>query len=207
MRSVIVAVFCLTLPAAVGCGRQPPPPAGDAAAAPVLVAGESAAAAGKKYDHPSYANWAAFPVGTVVVQETVTENENNPEKTVTTIEYKLVEKSDAELVVEFTAATRHYTGREETNPPQKMRHPRTYTLPDGVELPKRVANATDETITVRAGTFKTARTAGKEFTEGGELRSNTWASDDVPGGLVKSVNRVEAKKATITVELVAVKKP
>ena len=56
-------------------------------------------------------------------------------------------------------------------------------------------------------TYKTTWTKSKDFTEAGELTIQNWTSPDMPGGLVRSVSKVPAKKATITVEVTEVKIP
>lgn len=197
----------------VGCsgGTTTEKPVAGPNGMPIIPGQESPnTAEGNTFPNTSYLAWEKFPVGTKVVQETTTENENNPEKTVTTIAYELKSKSDTELIIESTAKTKHFTGRIEENPPLAMKHPRFFRTPAKTEDTKKPTEKEKgklEKVTVRAGVFEAEVTTGKDFTEGGDLASKMWVSDQVPGGLVKSVMRVEAKKATITVETIEIVKP
>lgn len=164
--------------------------------------------AGESFDNPIYKRWAQFPVGSAVVQRTTTENRDSPLKTVTDIRYTLKEKTADHLVVEFVATTKHPDGRVEKNPPQDNRVQRQFTLPVGAKkAPERKSEEGEESLTIAGRVYSAKWYKGKDFTEAGELTSQTWSCEEMPGGLVKSISQVAARRATITVEVTEVHIP
>lgn len=168
--------------------------------------------AGEWVEHPLARPWTGFPVGTTVTQTTTTENEDNPAKTVTTIVFHLKEKTDQHVIVESQATTVHYTGRVETNPPREMKAPLQMPLPSGMTLeawkkqtPQ--GQGTPEKITILRKEYDAYRHQSKDRTEAGELSITAWTSPQIPGELLKSVSKVPAKRATITLEVTAVTIP
>jgi hypothetical protein len=206
MRTIlaVVAVFSCLLS---GCNSK--------SAEPIRAAGVNAnenavtsLQGGESFENPVYKRWANFPTGTTVTQRTTTANADSPLKTVTEIIYTLKEKKDDSIVVEFVATTTHTDGRSEKNPPQENNVRKTFVLPPGVKKPPdRKSDEGEESLTVAGRVFKTRWYKGKDFTEAGELSSQTWSSDEMPGGLVKSVSQVPARRATITVEVIEVTIP
>ncbi len=208
MRSAVLLALLALL--ASGCGSKSgiPARAADARASkpddrPTPIPG------GETFESPVYKMWAKFPAGTTVTRRTTTENEDSPLKTVTSIVYMLKEKTDDSVVVEFVATTTHPDGRVERNPPQENKTRRTFSLPPGIkrDTEKKNQESGEETFKVAGREFKTKWYKSKDFTEAGELVSQTWSSEDMPGGLVKSVSKVPAKRATITVEVTEVRIP
>jgi hypothetical protein len=188
---------------ALGCGSSPTLPAPTTPPDHVVVV-----PAGPTMENPQYANWARFPVGTRATQKSVTTTE--PNQTVTTTTYTLVEKKDDVLVVEMKAFTKRWDGIEIDNPPEKLRVVKTIAVPPGYEpgrKPKGVIEEGEETITVSGKEYKTKWYKGKDSVEGGAVVTQNWSSDDAPGGLVKSVVSIPKQKQTTVIELVAVKLP
>jgi hypothetical protein len=211
MRTLPLLALCLGFVTAAGCGKSNPAPSGGEGR--TVPAGRPddtppAIPGGEQFENPNYKLWDRFPVGTCVTQRTTTENEDNTAKTVTTIKYTLKQKADDYLLLESQATTVHYTGRTETNPPDETKIRKTFTLPPGAKPPTPPkAESGTETLTVAGKEYQTRWVKGKDHTEAGELLSQTWSSDEMPGGLVKSVSKVPAKRATITVEVIDVKIP
>ena len=204
MRSVVSFIFSVGIAALVGCGKPAAPAVTiEPGADPGLVTG------GESFENPGYKLWAKFPVGSRVVQKTTTETEDNTTgKTVTTISYTLKQKTDDFIVVESQATTAHYTGRVETNPPSETKTRKMFTLPPGVKKPEpKTEEQGEEELTVAGKAYHTKWSKTKDSTEAGPLFLQTWTSEEVPGGLVKSISKVPAKKATITVEVTEVKIP
>jgi hypothetical protein len=211
MRSLILLAAFLGVVPATGCGHAP-----SNANSSITLGSDRAIddsprpAEGEARPNPLYTRWAGFPVGASVTQRTTTENEDSPLKTVTTIVYTLIEKTDEHVVIEFAATTIHPDGRVETNPPERRTNRKSFTLPPGTKKnePKHAKpEEGEETLTVAGKPYRTSWVRGKDFTEAGELYSQTWSSSEIPGGLVRSVARVPAKRATITVEVVEVAIP
>ncbi|AWM37472.1 hypothetical protein GobsT_45590 [Gemmata obscuriglobus] len=204
MRALFVVICSGGLTALIGCGKPAPP-----AAAVVPDAEPPPIPGGQTFESPVYKLWAKFPVGSRVVQRTTTENEDNKtEKTVTTISYTLKQKTDEFIVVESQATTTHYTGRVETNPASETKTRKMFSLPPGVKQPEpKKAEEGAENLTVAGKSYKATWTREKGFTEAGDSFTQTWSSDEVPGGLLRSVSKVPSKKATITVEVTEIAIP
>lgn len=204
MRVSFAVVCAAALAALAGCGKPPAPvPAPGPSDEPAPIPG------GEQFESPVYKLWAKFPVGSRVVQKSTTENEDNKtEKTVTTITYALKQKTDEFIVVESQATTVHYTGRVETNPSAEAKTKKFFTLPPGVKRPEpKKAEEGEDELKVAGKGYKAKWTKEKSYTEAGDLFAQTWTSDDIPGGLLKSVSKVPSKKATITVEVTEVTIP
>ncbi|HVL11198.1 MAG TPA: hypothetical protein VM529_01445 [Gemmata sp.] len=194
--------------AAAGCERKPTP---DDAIIPPDIQNRPAPS-GETVENPTYKLWAGFPTGSSVTQRTTTENEDNTEKTVTTITYTLKERTDDHIVVESKATTVHYTDRVEENPPDQVKTLKVLPLPPGVKKEDwgkspQGAETGEETLTVLGKEYKCSWVKTKGFTEAGDIYTQNWSSRQMPGGLVRSVSKVPAKKATITVEVTEVKIP
>jgi hypothetical protein len=196
----------LTL-AATGCGKQVPTP--PPAAAPVVNTPAPAGTppAGERVENPTYSAWAAHPVGTTVVQRSVAEELGNPNKTVTTIRLKLVERTDAKLTVELKTTTTRYDGVVIDNPPDKLPADRYYTLPIGATRPTPPKSEEREELTVSGRKYLCTLVRSKGSNEAGEVQVRTWHSDAMPGRLVKSVTEVPAVKKVVAVEVVEVVYP
>jgi hypothetical protein len=192
------------LAAALGCGQ----PASGPALPTVPPDHVVVAPKGETMENPQYTSWARFPVGTKAVQKSVTTTE--PNKTVTTTSYSLVEKKDDVLVVEMQVHTVWWDGHVEDNPPEKLRVVKTIGVPPGYkpgQKPKGVTEEGEETLTMAGREFKTKWYKGRDNVEGGAVESQNWSSDEAPGGLVKSVVRIPKQKQTTVIELVEVKVP
>jgi len=201
--------FLLAAALLAGCGRAGP--RGDAPPAPkpepVAPPAPPPPPVGERIEHPSYKLWGRFPVGASVTQQTTTRQIDKPGKTVTTIIYTLKAKSDAALVVESQATTAYADGREQANPAEEFTYARWVAPPPGVKKEDRPAVAAFEEVTALGRTFPCRKTEVKNPTDAGEMRTETWSSDAMPGGLVRSVSVVPKVNVTSTVEVTELKLP
>lgn len=161
----------------------------------------------EKVEHPTYKLWAKFPVGTTVTQTTTTDTPKSEGKTVTTIVYKLLERTDELVVVERQATTEFHGGRVEKNPPATDRAVRWIPLPGGVRKDELGPAGAEEEVTVLGKAYKARKTESKGSTDAGELTQTVWTSDDMPGGLVRAVSRVPKVDETTTIEVTALEIP
>ena len=219
MRVICFIALLLVLPSALGCGVAAP-------ARPKVVVADNeneelgnetqpggaggADTAGNKVESPLYKSWSGFKVGTTIVCKEVTAAGTN--QTVTTITYKLLELTNSRVVVEFNAATKYYDGHETNNPPEKLTNPRMVSLPPGqtkLEFgkPQGLLEQGEETLQALGKEYKTKWYYAKGRTDGGDTYTRTWTSDEVPGGLIKSVYKVPARGSTSTLELIEIKTP
>lgn len=207
MRTLAAVSFAALLLA--GCGRGGPLPDAPPAPKPEPVAPTPPAPpppVGERIEHPSYKLWGRFPVGASVTQTTTTRQIDKPDKTVTTIVFTLKAKTDDALVVESQATTAYADGREQANPAEEFTYARWIAPPPGVKKEERPA-APLEDVTVLGRTFACRKTEVKNPTDAGEMRTETWSSDAMPGGLVKSVSVVPKVNVTSTVEVTELKLP
>jgi hypothetical protein len=219
MRFSCVVALLLVLPWAVGCGARSPArskavleDADQKATASATQAGGERGAddAANIIESPLYTSWLGYPVGTTTQYKEVTAAGAN--QTVTTITYKLVERTDARVVIEFIADTKYYDGHEAHNPPEKLTNPRYVPWPPGktkLEFgkPEGLLEAGEDTVVAAGKEYQTKWYYAKGRTDGGDTFTRTWTSEAVPGGLVKSVYKVPARGSTTTLELVAVTTP
>lgn len=184
-----------------GCSSPaapPPAPAVLVAAEPVVPLDPT-----NRVENPQYARWAKFPVGTVALIEEVTDASGA--NTTSTSTYRLTEKTESGVVVEVSGAIVAPDGTKTENPPLPLRHVRWMRKPTGdadLGQPNGIYATGTETITVRGKEYKTRWYKAKGHVEAGETDTQIWHSDDVPGGVVKSVHRIPGAKKTVTAELI-----
>jgi hypothetical protein len=209
----VALLFALAL--ATGCGAK-----SDSAPNPAIALSDSdprvalqppKPPAGEPVEHPSYKPWGKFPVGTSVTVRTITDSTKNAGHTETSIVYTLKDKGADFVVVESQATTKYADGRVEKNPPASTRTPRLIALPPGVKREdwgKPPAGETGtEVLKVLNREFKTTWYKSTGTTDAGAYTQQVWSSDDMPGGLVKSVTEVKAVEETTTLEVVALTIP
>ncbi len=103
-------------------------------------------------------------------------------------------------------------GKQTRNRPQRFENPRALTLPPGVK-PDQSGNVDGligegrETVKVAGRDYDARWFKARSKIEAGETFTHSWSSDEVPGGLLKSVNTTPANKSSMTMELVEVKIP
>ncbi len=193
------AVSVLVIGCLVGCGEAPKD-----LSPPIAVE----APRGERVENPSFASWAAFPVGTVVVRTSVTEEIGRPEKTTTTSAFTLVEKTDASVTLELKTRTTRYDGLVMDNPPDRFSTDRYFHLPSGRKpTPPAPTKELAEPMIVGAKPYRVRWAESRDRNEGGEVFVTTWTSDAMPGGLVKSIAETPGVKKRTTIETTAVTVP
>ncbi len=223
MRSAVFVVLLLVVPAAPGCRPGRADVNGYLAPSPERKAGEilEQDQPGNKsapltqrdpVENPLYKSWAGFKQGTSVVQRAVTEVAGNNAVTTTTTTYTLLDRTDDQVVIEMQAFTKRYDGTETNNPPQQFTNQKWFTLPPGMSKsdfakPAGQTDQGEETLTLGGKAYKTMWHKSKDRNEAGEVLVQTWTSDEVPGGLVKSITHTPSIGKTTMLELVEVKIP
>lgn len=201
LRSAAVPLL-ISLVGMVGCGESRAP-------VPVLPAVEvEPAPETERAENPAYARWAAFPVGATVVQRSITEELGHPDKTTTILTFKLVEKTDDRLVLELKTHTTRYDGLVMDNPSDRLATDRYYRVPVGTKKPSpKDTGKPLETLTISKKTFPCRVVETRDRNEAGEVTSKTWTSDEMPGGLVKSISDTPGVKKRTTIEVTEVRLP
>jgi hypothetical protein len=180
-----------------------------AAVAALFVLAVGPAAAQETIDNPEFTTWSKFKKGASVTLKSTTEaGKTTVESFITTT---LVEVGADKLVLETSAASK-IGGMEFKTPAMKRDVPKTLTLPkvekkdEKIEKPK-TEEGTD-TIKV-AGTEVKAKWYKTTFEfKGTTTESKNWTSDEIPGGLVKSVTKSTGTlPSTTTMEVIEFKKP
>lgn len=148
-------------------------------------------------ENPLYTRWAKFKPGTMARIETVTENPKIRIEQTTV--YKLIEVSDAKVVVDLSIEIRQ-GGRKDPGPSQTFTHQRWFTLPPGrtKESIIKPANFTEqgtEKIKVTGKEVDATWYKSKSRVEAGDTFTKEWYSDDVPGGLVKEESETPAAQS------------
>lgn len=171
-----------------------------------------AAAAGRAdtIDNPAFKSWSKFKPGTTITMKT--ESEFSKMKSEIVIVSKLVEVGADKCVIEVETITK-VNGMEFKAPAMKQDVPKTFDVPkpkDGekppkVEAPDVTKEEGKETLKIGTTEVKTTWTKYKTKTKEGEHEGQTWMSDDVPGGLVRSVSK--AGDVATKTELIEIKRP
>lgn len=199
-RCAFLTVAVTTL---IGCGPQPTPPPTAPALTPALPL-----TADQRVENPSYTRWATAAPGTVVTFDASTDVGG----VVTRGGYtqRLVSRSDAAAEVE--AQDVNPADGKPAGVSQTLKQLRWMGKPGGKDDadPARPAGTYavgEESITVKGKKYQTKWYKFKGHVEAGETDTQTWYSNEVPGGLVKSVHAIPAIKKTVTTELAEVKTP
>lgn len=159
--------------------------------------------------NPEYDGWAKCkPGATVTIKGTTETGGNKMQQSITT---KLIEVTPEKAVVE-TAITMEMMGQKMPQPPQKRDVPKTFTPPKIPATPGQPETKIpepkmgEETITVAGKEYK-CKTAELDIEQNGmKVRSKTWTSDQVPGGMVKMTSDATGTvSAKTTMELVEYK--
>ena len=165
---------------------------------------------GEVIEHPTYRQWKAFPVGTSVTQKTTTDSEKTPGKTVTVIVTSLKQKTDDFLVLESQSTTTYADGRVNAIPAIESKIPREIRLPEGMSAAnwgKPKEPVVEEEVEAVGKKYRARKLESKGTTDAGTLFQTVWSSDEIPGGLVKSVSKVPAVEETTIIEITEVKIP
>ena len=175
-----------------------------ALSAAVLAVWVSVSIAEDKVDNPEYQRWAAFKPGASATVRIVTDFQGGKTEMIQTT--KLTSKTAAEATVE-TATEMQAGGKTMTLPPQTRVIPAKMDKPpepaDPVAKPK-VTQGSDE-LTIAGKTLRCQWTETTMVVGGQTAVTKVWQSDQVPGGQVKMVSRIDGPNgsATTTMELTA----
>lgn len=163
-------------------------------------------------ENPEYKSWSAFKPGCVATLKT--ESEFNNMKSEITITNKLVEVGKDKLVLETTTVST-FNGMEIKQPAMKRDVPKTIDIPKATgdkpkdqpkaEKPEGKTEEGTETLKVGGQEIKTKWSKYTAKTADGEVVSQTWTSEEVPGTIVKSVTKTAT--VTTTMQLTEFKKP
>ena len=94
------------------------------------------------------------------------------------------------------------------NPSDRLGTDRYYRVPVGSKKSSPGGSRVPtETLTVSMRPFPCRVVESRDRNEAGEVTSKTWTSDDMPGGLVKSVSDTPAVKKRTTIEVTDVQIP
>ena len=180
-----------------------------AVAALMFVCGTARA---EKKENPMYTMWAKFKPGSSATISAVSDMAGQTTKSETKTTLKSV--SDDKVVLEM-ATSMDMGGNKMEMPPQSMDIPKMVDVPaDAKPTPtdpgkdvKTDAKTAEESVTVKAGTFKAKMTETKMDQGGSKMTSKAWTSDEVPGGVVKMEVVGEGEmKMTVKSELSAMEK-
>ena len=167
------------------------------------------APAAEKAANPVYQSWERFSQGTSIVHKPIYDTSMN--KYEVTMTYTLVERTRDKVVVEMQVTTR-VNGVETRNRPMKMDNPRAIPLPPGAKAPPagKIEGMTDqgeEIVKIAGREVKAKWYKARNKVEGNDNFTRSWSSDEVPGGLVKSVTTTPGNKSSMLMELVEIKAP
>jgi hypothetical protein len=194
MRYVGFSFFCLALLS--GCNSSQPTP---------VATSPEPEISRRTIANPQYQSWEKFPIGTTILHRAITRQEGQKKETVTTVTYKLIESTPEQVTVEMQTKSTRFDGIETENPLRSFSYPAQLQVPD---LPAKKADEKgEEKIRVGEWEYETTWRKAKDRNEAGDVFTQVWSSNSVPGGFVKSIMRTPAIGAITTTELIEVRQP
>ena len=188
MRLFLLVVLAAWVAGAAGCG-----PSVSGNSATTNVAGESAASqaepVGPLVPYPQFENWSRFTVGTKVVRRKEVTNEFGT--VIETESLRLVEKTDAKVVVESQTLVERSNGSRDDNPPQVFEFPATFRLPasftiEQFSLPSLKAKLVGtEKASVSDKEYEAQVYEWTEVNEAGPMTVRLLTCDAFPGGKIR----------------------
>lgn len=172
-----------------GCGGQWTGSAPTAAATPPGYVAPKATESLPLADHPEYANWSRFPVGTVVVRSKEVTNDQGTVRVTTTL--RLAANTSDKVTVETQVTVDRMGHPLIENPPLRTDFPASFRVPAGMRieqftLPSLKAKLVGpETRQVGGQEWKTQLFTWQEVNETGPMTVKLWRSDEAPGRLVR----------------------
>ncbi len=182
----ITIAGCSTRSPDAGPSLPPPPPSGI------------------KTENYDYTRWAKFKPGTVMIVRTTTEKDGHPDKSVEVVTSTLISLAEEEAVVESSQQGTRFDGVNLDTRPLKLPVKRYFYLQEPLKADAS-KDRRSEQITVAGKTYQARVVTGKSSNEAGEVDTTVWASDDVPGGLLKSITRIPATGKKTSIELIELK--
>jgi hypothetical protein len=157
-------------------------------------------------ESPVYKSWAQFPVGTRMIQKTVSVGSDG-----STVESQTIQTLQS-IDDEVATVAQIYVDPQGEEFNQVFRHRRRAALLPGVKAENLgiPANATDqgeETLQLAGREFETKWYDTTGQAEAGTMLIRTWYSKEVPGLIVKSFTRIEGFPSTTSIELVDLIRP
>jgi molybdenum cofactor biosynthesis enzyme MoaA len=138
-------------------------------------------------DNPQYKAWASLKPGSSVTMSTTTSANGQTVKMETKRTLSAVADDKVTISVD---STMDMNGQKMTVPTQTQDVKKTIDTaasqaPTDI-TPDALAKATEESVTVPAGTFK-AKAIDMNFSQqGANFKGKTWFSNDIPGGTIKA---------------------
>lgn len=157
-------------------------------------------------EHPAFANWSKFPVGTRVTIRSVTQIKGKTTADVTTTTI-LAQKDEKAVVIRKSFRV---AGEPEPHPDDFVETKIGRDFPDlpGAKSLNPEHSAEESRIIERLGRKFVARLhESRGTTEAGTLTTRTWTSPDMPGQIVGSVSEVKAVGKVTTEDVVAIEIP
>ncbi|MCU0707185.1 MAG: hypothetical protein MUF23_02730 [Pirellula sp.] len=154
-------------------------------------------------DHPEYANWSRFPVGTSITRKRTVTNEFGEVKVTTRM--WLESKSEKEVEVGSQINVARPNEPLEENPDSFTKYPAQFQLPEGMDpnfflLPTANAKKAGEEVVVVDGREVTAEVyEWEDRNETGPMDVKLWRSIDVPGRIVRQ-EMITRSSQTKTIE-------
>lgn len=162
----------------------------------------NATSKGTMLDHPEYANWSRFPVGTSITRKRTVTNEFGEVKVTTRM--WLESKSEKEVVVGSQINVERPNQPLEENPDSLTTYPAQFRLPEGMDpnlflLPTAKAKRTgEEALTVDGREITAEVYEWQENNETGPMDVKLWRSIDVPGRIVRQeMNTLSSQTKTV----------
>jgi hypothetical protein len=176
----------------------------------VLVLLHGSTAHADVIEHPAFANWSKFPVGTQVTIKSTTTMKGKLTANVTTT--TTLAKKDAKAVVIRKAFK--VEGQPEPHPDDFVETTIKRDFPvlpgaDASKIGKPAGRPMDksEQVELLGKKYETEVYESRGSTEAGPMTTKTWTSLEIPGQVVKSVSEVKAVEKFTVDEVVSIKIP
>ena len=161
-------------------------------------------------ENPVYRSWSKFRKGASVTYLSVTKQKAT--STEMSMTYTLVDVTPEKVVVESVVRLKA-NGKEVVMPPSRLVNSKASGISNkkpgqaNPNKPDGFLSEGTESIPIAGRTVVAQWTKVKTRSESAENLIQTWSSDEIPGGLVKSVTTVPGSVASVTMELTSVTTP
>jgi hypothetical protein len=159
-------------------------------------------------ENPVYARWKNYPVGTEVRYRQHTQARGVDERRL--LVYRLRERTADQLSVEIRTRPEGAAESDETVQTQTAK--RLFRLPPGISAkqfgkPAGRKGEGQEELGVLGRRLQASWVLSEVRVEAGLTETKTWTSDQIPGGLVRSVSTTPAVNSVTTMELLELREP
>lgn len=159
-------------------------------------------------EHPEYAHWKQFPVGTYVVRKKEVSDSQGTVKVTTVI--KLTNLTPEKVTYQQQVTVDHPSKPLKQNPPQDFDAPAKFRLPEGFKIEQfekpslSAKEVLEEKKSAAGNEYPCKLYTWTETNEAGPMPIKLWYSNQMPGRLVRQESAIPENKSSSIEEVIEV---